>query len=127
MRHGPLYDFFWVRDADGTARRADSFEEWQAWIEAYYFTDRCKIAMTWITDEVRVSTRFQAVNYRSLGEGPPLIYEIMVFGGPADLTGRRASTQREAQMMHALMVAQVCGQMGVAIENVRWEEVEHVE
>jgi len=56
--------------------------------------------------ETRVSTVFLGLDHR-YGEGPPLLFETMVFGGPLDQEQERCSTWEEAEKMHAVMVMRV--------------------
>lgn len=50
-------------------------------------------------DGVQVSTVFLGINHR-WGEGPPLIFETMIFGGPENEWQERCSTWDEAVAMH---------------------------
>jgi hypothetical protein len=50
--------------------------------------------------DVRVSTVFLGMDH-SFGEGPPLIFETMIFGGEHDEFQDRCSTYAEAEEMHA--------------------------
>lgn len=56
--------------------------------------------------EVRVSTVFLGLDH-SFGEGPPLLFETMVFGGPLDQEQDRCSTWEAAEKMHELMCERV--------------------
>ena len=52
--------------------------------------------------DVRVSTVFLGLD-RSFGQGPPLLFETMIFGGPFDQAKyqERCSTWEEAEAQHA--------------------------
>lgn len=52
------------------------------------------------SDGVRVSTVWLGIDH-SHGEGPPLIFETMIFGGPHDGYQERYSTEAEARAGHA--------------------------
>ena len=56
--------------------------------------------------EVRVSTMFLGFDH-SFGEGPPLLFETMVFGGTLDQEQDRCSTWEAAEKMHELMCERV--------------------
>ena len=43
---------------------------------------------------VRVSTIFLGINHRHFGEGPPILWETLVFGGALDGQGRRVLVAR---------------------------------
>ena len=53
-----------------------------------------------------ISTVWLGLNHQ-WGDGPPLIFETMVFGGPLDQETRRYSTEEEALEGHAAMVERV--------------------
>ena len=74
---------------------------WAAWSESAHR----RVAIEEING-VRVSTVFLALDH-SFGEGPPLLFETMVFGGPLDQELDRCTTWEEAEAMHAAMVARV--------------------
>jgi hypothetical protein len=54
------------------------------WSELFADTDRRRVARTELGDGVEVSTVWLGLDHRFLGDGPPLIYETMIFGGPHD-------------------------------------------
>lgn len=72
---------------------------WAGWFET---TDR-KVARTELPDKVVVSTVFLGLNHQ-YGEGPPLLFETMIFGGPLDQQMNRYSTWDEAEKGHQEMV-----------------------
>lgn len=51
--------------------------------------------------DVRVSTVFLGIDHRYGGNGPPLLFETMIFGGPHNEWQDRCSTWKEALEMHA--------------------------
>lgn len=53
---------------------------------------------------VRVSTVWLGLDHSFTEEGPPLIFETMIFGGPHDSFQRRYSTKEEAQKGHERVV-----------------------
>ena len=55
---------------------------------------------------VDVSTVWLGLDH-SFGDGPPLIFETMVFGGNLDQEQERYSTESEALVGHAAMCEQV--------------------
>jgi hypothetical protein len=54
--------------------------------------------------EAEVSTVLLVIDH-NFGEGPPLIFETMVFGGPHDEWMERYSTEAEAKAGHDRVVA----------------------
>jgi hypothetical protein len=76
--------------------------EWTMWFEK---TDR-RIALTMLPDGKRVSTVFLALDHGFEAEGPPILYETMVFPPDSsdDLDCDRYSTKQEALEGHKRMV-----------------------
>lgn len=63
--------------------------------------------------ESRISTVFRGIDDR-FGDGSPVLWETMVFGGPLDQEQDRCSgTRKEALAMHARMVKRVRAAMAV--------------
>lgn len=57
--------------------------------------------------ESRVSTVFLGLDHNWSDDGPPLLFETMVFGGPLDQEQERCSTWEEAEEMHKQMCERV--------------------
>jgi hypothetical protein len=79
---------------DGTEPVACGFEEWGKFFET---SDR-RVAYE-DRGEIRVSTVFLGINHQ-YGDGPPLLFETMIFGGEHDGWQERCSTWIEAEAMH---------------------------
>lgn len=75
---------------------------WAKWFET---SDR-HVAQDVIGD-VRISTVFLGIDHRFGDEGPPLIFETMIFGGPNDQYQTRSATWDEAEAQHAEALALV--------------------
>lgn len=82
----------------------ESTEEWAIWYESTFqkgFSDR--IVKRSILGRVWVSTVFLSIDHR-FGEGPPLLFETMIFGLPEShplcMYQDRCSTWEEAEAMH---------------------------
>lgn len=69
--------------------------KWGKWMEG---AER-HIAKTEVKD-IRVSTVFLGLNHCFGGEGPPLVFETMIFGGEHHDYQERCSTWEEAVAMH---------------------------
>lgn len=74
---------------------------WAKWMES---TDR-HVAKDEIGD-VRISTVFLGLDH-SFGQGSPLLFETMIFGGVHNDHQTRASTWDEAEKQHAEAMAMV--------------------
>jgi hypothetical protein len=77
---------------------------WARWFE--YNISQRRVALTVITPKCNVSTVFLGMNY-NFGDGYPILFETMVFGGPMDQETERYETWAQAERGHAEMVARV--------------------
>ena len=68
---------------------------WARWFE----TAERHVAETWVTPEIRVSTIFLGLDHQ-WGDGPPLLWETMVFHEGAGMKMWRWSTYHEAEQGH---------------------------
>lgn len=64
-----------------------------------------RIALTEI-ESVQISTVFLGLNH-AWNDGPPMLFETMVFGGPLSDEQDRCSTYDEAEAMHERMCERV--------------------
>jgi len=80
--------------------------KWAEWLEK---ADR-RVDKTTITEGVEVSTVFLGLDH-SFGEGKPLLFETMVFGGKSDGGMDRYATWDEAVAGHKKMVEKVKGDL----------------
>ena len=69
--------------------------KWGTWME----TAERRVAKTVISDEVNVSTVFLGLDH-SFGEGSPLLFETMIFGGEHDQYQDRYETWEQAEAGH---------------------------
>lgn len=63
--------------------------------------------------DVLVSTVWLGIDHNFLGEGPPLIFETMVFGDGEDDYTERYSTEEQARAGHVRIVAELRGEQNV--------------
>lgn len=87
---------------DGKTPIPADLMQWGEWFET---ADR-HVAKDQIGD-VGISTVFLGIDHRFADDGPPLIFETMIFGGEHDQYQTRASTWDEAERQHAEAVALV--------------------
>jgi hypothetical protein len=85
---------------DGKNVVSASLEEWAQWYET---ADRA-VAKTSISDEVNVSTVFLGLDH-SFGDGPPQLFETMIFGGEHDQYQERFETWEQAEAGHKVAVS----------------------
>ena len=89
---------------DGHEPKQADLITWAKWFET---ADR-KVAGTG-KDNISVSTVFLGLDHRFGGNGPPLLFETMVFGGVHDGDMDRYSTWDKAIEGHRLMCDKVFG------------------
>lgn len=82
--------------------------KWGRWLQT---ADRAVAKDT--HGEVDVSTVFLGLDH-SFGQGPPVLWETMVFGGPLDGEQRRYTSEGEAKAGHAELLAAVKEQASAA-------------
>lgn len=76
--------------------------EWGQWFKS---ANR-HVAKTQISDDIDVSTVFLGLDH-SFGEGSPILFETMVFGGKFDQEMERYATWDEAEQGHKNWVKKV--------------------
>lgn len=79
--------------------------KWGAWLEEA--GDNRVVGRTTVAPGVDVSTVFLGLDHNFAPEGPPLLFETMVFGGSADQSCWRYATWEEAEAGHAAVVKQL--------------------
>jgi len=77
---------------------------WARWFETAH--EERIVARTEVGD-VMVSTVFLGLDHCFTPDGPPLIFETLVFGGPHDGEMDRYSTWEEAEQGHAVMLGKL--------------------
>lgn len=87
---------------DGHEPKPVDLMTWARWFEKH---ENRRVAK-WEEGGIEVSTVFIGIDH-SFGDGPPLLFETMVFGGPLADEQERYSTWAEAESGHAAMVERV--------------------
>jgi hypothetical protein len=88
----------YVLDEEWNIVAVDDVVAWARWFETS--DERRKIAHTQVSPEVAVSTVFLSADHNFSGEGPPVLFETMVFGGPLDQEQERYTTWAAATAGH---------------------------
>ncbi len=96
----PIRDL-WILDGERRPRRVETVEEWSR----FYETD-ARVVRQELIGDVRISTVFLGIDSQ-LGNGPPVLFETMVFGGKNDMHFDRCSTWDHAVAMHEKICALV--------------------
>lgn len=97
---------YWKLDADNIPREAKSSD--QLWKRVAHSE----------AGGIRVSTVFLGIDHRFNEDGPPILFETMIFGGPHDGFQDRCSTWKEAVAMHI----NACDLTGLTIHPPHWSE-----
>jgi hypothetical protein len=67
--------------------------------------------------QITVSTVFLGLDHNFSADGPPLLFETMVFGGPLDRAQERCATWDGAKQMHEKW----CEKVKLAIKDLEFE------
>lgn len=86
----------YILDDNGTPVAEPDLLAWGKWMQS---VER-HVANDFLPGDIHVSTVFLGLDH-SFGDGPPLIYETMIFGGEHDQYQERYSTRDEALAGHA--------------------------
>lgn len=92
----------YILDQDGTAVPEPDVLKWAIWFGS---ADRT-VAHDELPDGVVVSTVFLGIDHQ-FGDGSPLLFETMVFGGTMDESQVRFTTRADALAGHQVMVNQL--------------------
>lgn len=103
----------YVLDEAGNPVEEKDLLTWARWFES---ADRT-VARDQI-DEARISTVFLGMDH-SYTEGPPVLYETMVFGGQFDLYEVRYQTQEQALVGHGHIADMISYLVDGSTEPVR--------
>ncbi len=79
----------------------------QTWGKFFESADRTVKQET--IDAVKISTVFLGIDH-SCNDGPPVLFETMIFGGEHDGHQERCSTWKQAEQMHERACAMVRGE-----------------
>lgn len=80
----------------------DDLMKWAKWLE----TANRHVAKTNLPNDVTVSTVFLGLNHQC-GDGEPILFETMVFGGKHDEEMERYSTWKQAEQGHKQWVEKI--------------------
>jgi hypothetical protein len=99
---------YWTLDDDGNPQPCDDVLKWGQWFEGSIEKRRVSEDRDEGpgADDVRISTVFLALDH-SWRDGPPMLYETLVFGGVLDGEMYRCSTREEAVLAHQVMCQRV--------------------
>ena len=87
-------------------KKAVPCDDLLTWAKAFEDREARKVARTELGDGVYVSTVFLGLDH-SFGQGPPLLFETMVFGGQHDQDMDRYTTWEQAEAGHRATVERI--------------------
>ena len=93
----PIY---WYLDDELIPVPTNDARVWGDWSKRDWNENGRRVARTEVSKDCYVSTVFLGIDHQ-FGEGPPILYETLVFGGPEDQLMFRYSTREEAEEGHA--------------------------
>jgi hypothetical protein len=73
----------------------------EGYIEVFKDEANRRVALDKLDDDVSVSTVFLCLDH-GFGDGPPVLFETMIFGGPNDQYQERYFTWEQAEKGHAV-------------------------
>lgn len=91
-----MTDKYYILDENGHPVPESDLLKWSAWLGGG--DDKRRVALnmipgTWRNpDGIRVSTVFLGLDHNFIGDGPPILWETMIFGGRRDGYQRRYSS-----------------------------------
>jgi hypothetical protein len=103
IRSRKVKNIHYVLDADNKVVEADLLE----WAKFFENTPRRIVAVDQVREGVTVSTVFLGIDHRFVGEGPPIVFETMVFRDGDGDEQMRYATWEEAERGHLAMVRKV--------------------
>jgi len=109
MRH-------YILDADNHTVEVDllTWAEWKARGD-----QNCRVDFTQVNSECSVSTVFMGLDHRYFGEGPPVLFETMIFGGPPEIDERqwRWCSWDDAEVGHKTVVRIARAACGIKVKD----------
>jgi hypothetical protein len=97
-----MRNLFYILDKDGNPVSEPDTMKWGEFFENI----NCRGVGRTEVANVMVSTVFLGIDHQ-FGDGPPILWETMVFGGTLDGEQRRYSSKEDAKRGHAEMVKKV--------------------
>lgn len=95
---------YYILNADKTVSKVEYALEWAKQFE--FLQDQRIVALTIVPYKGRVSTVFLGIDH-NWGDGPPILFETMVFSGPFDQEQLRYRAYDEALRGHEMVVKMV--------------------
>jgi hypothetical protein len=98
---------------DGTVPVSCSYDEW---INQFKRFNR-KVKHSKLSTDVEISTVFLGMDHAFDSDGPPMLFETMIFGIEDDSYQTRCSTWEQALAMHEDAIKYCCLTLEISIED----------
>ena len=108
---------FYRLNPDRSTSVIDGPDPLMTWARAFESEDR-RVAFTQLAPGVEVSTVFLGLDHEFLGDGPPLLFETMIFGGPLDGEQWRYASYDDAMTGHQMAVSKAREALGQRVSEV---------
>ena len=103
--------FYYILDDEGNVIKVPDVETWGLWFDAASRSGARTIARDKDEGpdgrEIFISTVFLGLDHRLTGDGPPLLWETLVFGGPLEGEMVRYDSREAALEGHQAMCRRV--------------------
>lgn len=99
--------YFYVLDREGKPKAEPDVVAWARWMQLS--GDERIVGKTPLADDVMVSTVFLGLDHRFYDDGPPVLWETMIFRGPHDGEQWRYTSRAEALEGHTAAVKLALG------------------
>lgn len=104
---------------DGTPVEEPNVIKWGQWFENAGETRVVRQSTVGGPSGIMVSTVFLGIDHNFSFQGPPLLFETLVFGGPLDGDMRRYTTREAAESGHKEMLSLVRAEWSLSNIGVR--------
>lgn len=91
----------YILNGEGNPVPEPDLLRWAEWFES---SGARRVAFTQVSDEVKVSTVFLGLDHNFGMQGPPVLWETMIFGGKHDTEMWRYSSKEDALVGHDFAV-----------------------
>lgn len=97
---------YWILDAEGEPTPVGDVLTWARWFET---TANRRVLDHHVGRRVWVSTVFLGLDHNWLPDGPPVLWETMIFGGPFDQFQQRYTSALDALIGHETLYRLAAG------------------
>jgi len=115
---------FYVLDEDKNPVPCDDTKEWVRFMENLENKVVRKTTIENEIENIEVSTVFLGIDHSFSSDGPPILFETMIFGGPTDQEQWRYVTWEDAITDHSRVLEELQGKIAAWVERTKQERLE---